>query len=85
LGISYFAIILPICKTATLCFDAGVEWLGSEVLLDVAVCWAAMVALVDLTSSPSFPEQLRLAVDPERVHFNNTTERDLTDRTASAP
>jgi multiple sugar transport system ATP-binding protein len=63
---------------ADLCFPAAVEVverLGSEILLDVAVGSATMVASVEPTSSAKVHENLRLAVNPERVHFfDNETE-----------
>ena len=59
-------------------FDAAVEVverLGSEILLDVAVGPATMVASVEPTSVAKVHERLRLAVNPERVHFfDNDTE-----------
>ena len=59
-------------------FDAAVEVverLGSEILLDVAVGAATMVASVEPTSVAKVHERLRLAVNPERVHFfDNDTE-----------
>jgi multiple sugar transport system ATP-binding protein len=63
---------------ADLCFPAAVEVverLGSEILLDVAVGSATMVASVEPTSSAKVHENLRLAVNSERVHFfDNETE-----------
>jgi multiple sugar transport system ATP-binding protein len=55
-----------------LCFDVAVEVverLGSEILLDVAVGSTTMVASVDPTSKAKVHETLRLAIDPERLHF----------------
>jgi multiple sugar transport system ATP-binding protein len=55
-----------------LSFDAAVEVverLGSEILLDVAVGPTTMVASVDPTSGAKVHETLRLAINPERVHF----------------
>ena len=64
---------------ADLTFDAAVEVierLGSEILLDVAVGSAAMVASVEPTVTAKVHEKLRLAVNPERLHFfNNETEQ----------
>jgi len=61
-----------------LSFDAAVEVierLGSETLLDVAVGSATMVASVDPAATAKVHEKLRLAVNPERVHFfDNETE-----------
>jgi multiple sugar transport system ATP-binding protein len=61
-----------------LCFDVAVEVverLGSEILLDVAVGSTTMVASVDPTSKAKVHETLRLAIDPERLHFfDNETE-----------
>jgi multiple sugar transport system ATP-binding protein len=61
-----------------LTFDAAVEVierLGSEILLDVAVGTTTMVASVEPTAKAKVHEKLRLAVNPERVHFfDNETE-----------
>jgi multiple sugar transport system ATP-binding protein len=61
-----------------LTFDAAVEVverLGSEILLDVAVGTATMVASVEPTATAKVHEKLRLAVNPGRVHFfDNETE-----------
>jgi multiple sugar transport system ATP-binding protein len=61
-----------------LSFDAAVEVverLGSEILLDVAVGSATMVASVAPTATAKVHEKLRLAVNPERLHFfDNETE-----------
>ena len=61
-----------------LSFDAAVEVverLGSEILLDVAVGSATMVASVEPTVAAKVHEKLRLAVNPERLHFfDNETE-----------
>ena len=52
-----------------------VERLGSEILLDVAVGQATMVASVEPTATAKVHETLRLAVNPNRVHFfDNETE-----------
>jgi multiple sugar transport system ATP-binding protein len=52
-----------------------VERLGSEILLDVAVGSATMVASVEPTSTAKVHEVLHLAVNPARVHFfDNETE-----------
>jgi multiple sugar transport system ATP-binding protein len=63
---------------ADFCFPAEVEVverLGSEILLDVAVGQATMVASVEPTSGAKVHEVLRLAVNPHRVHFfDNETE-----------
>jgi multiple sugar transport system ATP-binding protein len=53
-------------------FDAVVEVvekLGSQILLDVKVGSAMMVAAVEPTVRARARERLRLAVNPERVHF----------------
>ena len=59
-------------------FDAAVEVierLGSEILLDVAVAPSTMVASVEPSAKVAVHEKLRLAIDPERVHFfDNETE-----------
>jgi multiple sugar transport system ATP-binding protein len=65
-------------EVSDLSFPAAVEVverLGSEILLDVAVGQTTMVAAVEPTVSAKVHETLRLAVNPERVHFfDNTTE-----------
>jgi multiple sugar transport system ATP-binding protein len=53
-------------------FDAVVEVvekLGSEILLDVKVGSAMMVAAVEPTVRARVRDRLRLAVNPERLHF----------------
>jgi multiple sugar transport system ATP-binding protein len=61
-----------------LSFEVGVEVverLGSEILLDVASGTTTMVASVEPTSTAKVHETLRLAINPERIHFfDNTTE-----------
>jgi multiple sugar transport system ATP-binding protein len=57
---------------AELSFDAVVEVvepLGSEILLDVAVGSAMMVASVEPTVRAKVRDRLRLALNPERLHF----------------
>jgi multiple sugar transport system ATP-binding protein len=46
-----------------------VERLGSEILLDVAVGPNTMVASVEPTVGARVHDNLRLAVNPHRVHF----------------
>jgi multiple sugar transport system ATP-binding protein len=46
-----------------------VERLGSEILLDVAVGGTTMVAAVEPTVTAKVHEKLRLAVNPNRLHF----------------
>src|SRR5262245_61248130 len=46
-----------------------IEQLGSEVLLDVRVGEDTMVAAVDPTVRVRAEDQLRLAINPERLHF----------------
>jgi len=46
-----------------------VERLGSEILLDVAVGATTMVASVEPTVTAKVHERLRLAVNPNRLHF----------------
>ena len=46
-----------------------VEQLGSEILLDVRVGDDTMVAAVDPTTRAKVQDALRLAVNPERLHF----------------
>jgi multiple sugar transport system ATP-binding protein len=46
-----------------------VEKLGSEILLDVRVGEDSMVAAVDPATQAKAQDQLRLAVNPERLHF----------------
>jgi multiple sugar transport system ATP-binding protein len=53
-------------------FDAAVEViekLGSEILLDVAVGQHSMVASVEPNVRVGVHEKLRLAMNPERMHF----------------
>jgi len=60
---------------AELGFDAAVEVvekLGSEILLDVAVGQHTMVASVDPSIRVNVHDRLRLALNPERLHFFNT-------------
>ena len=55
-----------------LSFDAMIEViekLGSEILLDVAVGPHTMVASVDPSVRVNVHERLRLALNPERLHF----------------
>jgi multiple sugar transport system ATP-binding protein len=52
-----------------------VERLGSEILLDVAIGGNTMVAAVEPTVTAKMHDQLRLAVNPQRLHlFNAETE-----------
>jgi multiple sugar transport system ATP-binding protein len=46
-----------------------VEQLGSEILLDVRVGGDTMVAAVDPTIRARVQDQIRLAVNPLRLHF----------------
>ena len=46
-----------------------VEQLGSEILLDVRVGEETMVAAVEPTTRTKVQDSLRLAVNPERLHF----------------
>jgi multiple sugar transport system ATP-binding protein len=61
-----------------LTFDVAVEVverLGSEILLDVAAGSIAMVASVEPTVNAKVHERLRLAINPDRMHFfDNQTE-----------
>ena len=61
-----------------LSFDVAievVERLGSEILLDVAAGSTTMVASVEPTVTAKVHERLRLAINPDRVHFfDNQTE-----------
>jgi multiple sugar transport system ATP-binding protein len=61
-----------------LSFDVAievVERLGSETLLDVAAGSTTIVASVEPTVTAKVHERLRLAIDPERMHFfDNQTE-----------
>jgi len=53
-----------------------VERLGSETLLDIRVGSSAMVAAVEPSAPARVRDRLRLAVNPERMHFfNPETER----------
>ncbi|MBV9860149.1 MAG: sn-glycerol-3-phosphate ABC transporter ATP-binding protein UgpC [Alphaproteobacteria bacterium] len=57
---------------AELSFDAAVEVvekLGSEILLDVAVGPTMMVAAVEPTVPAKVHDRLRLALNPQRLHF----------------
>ncbi|MBV9826664.1 MAG: sn-glycerol-3-phosphate ABC transporter ATP-binding protein UgpC [Alphaproteobacteria bacterium] len=55
-----------------------VERLGSEILLDVAVGGTTMVASVEPTAPTKVHEKLRLALNPDRIHFfDNETEAAL--------
>jgi multiple sugar transport system ATP-binding protein len=61
-----------------LSFDVAievVERLGSEILLDVAAGSTTMVASVEPTVTAKVHEKLRLAINPDRMHFfDNQTE-----------
>jgi multiple sugar transport system ATP-binding protein len=61
-----------------LSFDVAievVERLGSETLLDVTTGSTTMVASVEPTVTAKVHQQLRLAINPERLHFfDNQTE-----------
>jgi multiple sugar transport system ATP-binding protein len=61
-----------------LSFDVAievVERLGSEILLDVAAGSTTMVASVEPTVTAKVHERVRLAVNPDRLHFfDNQTE-----------
>ncbi|HZT86473.1 MAG TPA: sn-glycerol-3-phosphate ABC transporter ATP-binding protein UgpC [Stellaceae bacterium] len=46
-----------------------IEKLGSEILLDVAVGGATMVAAVEPTVTAKVHDKLRLALNPDRLHF----------------
>jgi multiple sugar transport system ATP-binding protein len=46
-----------------------VERLGAEILLDIAVGRVTMVASVEPTSTARMHDQLRLGVNPHRMHF----------------
>jgi multiple sugar transport system ATP-binding protein len=65
-------------EASDLSLDAAVEVverLGSEILLDVAVGQATMVASVEPTVTAKVHEKIRLAVNPARMHFfDNETE-----------
>ncbi len=57
---------------ADLCFDVMVEvveQLGSEILLDVAAGGTTMVAAVEPTVRARIGDKLRLALNPDRLHF----------------
>jgi multiple sugar transport system ATP-binding protein len=58
-----------------LSFDAVVEVierLGSEILLDVTVGPSSMVASVEPTSRAKVHDRVRLALNPDRLHFFDT-------------
>ena len=46
-----------------------IERLGSEILLDVAAGSLSMVASVEPTATTKVHERLRLAINPDRIHF----------------
>jgi multiple sugar transport system ATP-binding protein len=50
-----------------------VERLGSEILLDVAVGEDTMVASVEPHIRAKIHDRIRLALDPDRLHFFDTT------------
>ena len=56
-----------------------IERLGSQILLDVKVGGGSMVAAVEPTVRAKVREQLRLALNPDRLHFFELTDgsRDL--------
>jgi multiple sugar transport system ATP-binding protein len=61
---------------ADLCFDAVievVEKLGSEIVLDMKVGDAMMVASVEPTVRVKMQDRLRLAMRPSRLHFFDAT------------
>jgi multiple sugar transport system ATP-binding protein len=63
-------------EPAGLCFDAVVEVvekLGSEILLDVQVEGRSMVAAVPPSVRARHGDRLRLALNPGRLHFFDTT------------
>ena len=49
------------------------EQLGSEVILDVRVAGAGMVASVEPTVRVKPQEKIKLALDPRRLHFFDAT------------
>ncbi|HEY1796640.1 MAG TPA: sn-glycerol-3-phosphate ABC transporter ATP-binding protein UgpC [Stellaceae bacterium] len=51
------------------CVVEVVERLGSEILLDVAVGQATMVASVEPTETAKMHDRIRLALNPDRLHF----------------
>jgi multiple sugar transport system ATP-binding protein len=51
------------------CVVEVVERLGSEILLDVAVGPAKMVASVEPTVAAKMHDRMRLALNPDRLHF----------------
>ena len=51
------------------CLVEVVERLGSEILLDVAVGPVTMVASVEPTVSAQMHDRMRLALNPDRLHF----------------
>jgi multiple sugar transport system ATP-binding protein len=46
-----------------------VEKLGSEILLDLKVGRGAMVAAVEPTVRAVYGDRLRIALNPDRLHF----------------
>ncbi|MGH6816993.1 MAG: ABC transporter ATP-binding protein [Hyphomicrobiaceae bacterium] len=60
---------------AGVCFEGNVEvieQLGSEILLDLKVGDNAMVAAVEPTVRTKVQDRLRLALNPQRLHFFDT-------------
>jgi multiple sugar transport system ATP-binding protein len=51
------------------CVVEVVERLGSEILLDIAVGPATMVASVEPTVTAKMHDRMRLALNPDRLHF----------------
>jgi multiple sugar transport system ATP-binding protein len=51
------------------CVVEVVERLGSEILLDIAVGQATMVASVEPTVTAKMHDRMRLALNPDRLHF----------------
>ncbi len=57
------------------CVVEVVERLGSEILLDIAVGPVTMVASVEPTVTAKMHDRMRLALNPDRLHFfDNETE-----------
>jgi multiple sugar transport system ATP-binding protein len=50
-----------------------VEKLGSEILLDVKVGGSSMVASIEPTAGAKVTDQVRLAINPDRLHFFDGT------------
>src|SRR4051794_6864268 len=72
LGIRPEDLRIAVANRDDFAFDAlveVVEKLGSEILLDLKVGRGAMVAAVEPTVRAVYGDRLRIALDPDRLHF----------------